>query len=146
VKFEEGQPVHVSYDAVYRSGENVCGGHLVSEPTAVAESRIEPKTTLHWVPPHAKVTPLLAPIAQHLTNTSDLANSITEWLRSTDWGDLVDAVRAVLALKPPELDEGDDPALHELLTEGWRTAHHAVLVAIAHEIDADTPPQETTGE
>lgn len=29
----------------------------------------------------------------------------------------------VLAMTPPELNQGDDPELHSLLNDGWNTAH-----------------------
>ena len=46
-----------------------------------------------------------------------------------------EAILAVLDLDPPPLHSGDDPALHELLTAGWRTCHDAVLLVIARELE-----------
>jgi hypothetical protein len=46
-----------------------------------------------------------------------------------------EALLAVLELEPPPLDPGDDPAVHDLLTDGWQTCHRAVLYAIARELE-----------
>lgn len=50
-----------------------------------------------------------------------------------------EAILAVLDLEPPPLDDGDDPALHALLTDGWETCHRAALLAIARELGAVNP-------
>jgi hypothetical protein len=40
------------------------------------------------------------------------------------------ALAAVRYLAPPPIHSGDDPELHELLTEGWKTCHHTAVTAI----------------
>lgn len=44
------------------------------------------------------------------------------------------AILAVLDLTPPRINSGDDPNDHLLLTDGWTTAHHTVLLAIAEAL------------
>ncbi len=55
----------------------------------------------------------------------------------TDAINLGGAVLALLDLRAPTLDEGDDPDMHEILTAGWETAHHMALSAIASALGVE---------
>lgn len=135
MKFEENQPVHVSYDTRYV--EQTLDGHLV-----VFEGDNPPATRMAMkVPANAKITPLYAPAPPRRT---DPTASIREHLPATEWRAFATAVERVLDLQPPALQDGDDPAMHELLTEGWRTAHYTVLTVIADAIAPE--PQGTASE
>lgn len=48
---------------------------------------------------------------------------------------LASAINAVLELIPPAMHSGDDPDDHMLLTDGWTTCHHTVLLTIAEHLD-----------
>ncbi|MGW1680529.1 hypothetical protein [Saccharopolyspora sp. NPDC002376] len=46
----------------------------------------------------------------------------------------VDALRKVLDLTPPPIHPGDDPELHNLLTEGWSTCLDTVRRTITEQL------------
>lgn len=54
-------------------------------------------------------------------------------------GQLHRALIAVLAIEPPEINSGDDPAMHEMLTEGFTTATDAVRAVVVDVLGADSP-------
>lgn len=47
---------------------------------------------------------------------------------------VLNALHAVLRLKPPGAGPGDSPTDHALLTEGWETCHHTVVLAVAYAL------------
>ncbi|MEV5538497.1 hypothetical protein AB0L13_16700 [Saccharopolyspora shandongensis] len=46
----------------------------------------------------------------------------------------IDTLRAVLGLAPPPMHPGDDPELHNLLTEGWTTCMETMHRTIARKL------------